>query len=345
MRYRSTSYTTKQLAETAKGRLLGETDTVISDLCSLDHAKAGSVTFIKSESAELVVKQLSLLPTPVVVLVPEKLTPTTIPSGISLILVPDSYGAFLNLVPLFYEEQLLKAKVHETAVIDPTAEVDSTASIGAYCVIGPRSKIGRDAVLLPHVRIYEDVTIQDNVRIYSGVSIRANTVIGARTIIHDNAVIGADGFGYTPDPAIGLRKVPQVGNVIIGSDVEIGAGTCIDRGAFGPTTIAQGAKIDNLVQIGHNTSIGEFSIVCGQAAIAGSCKIGKSVVVGGGVGIADHLEIVSGVRLGGRAGVTTSLLEPGDYLGFPAVKANDWRRMQVQMRRLIKGGRYAKSNG
>lgn len=345
MRYRSTSYTAKQLAEIAKGRLLGETDTVTSDLCALDYAKAGSVTFIKSNSAEQVTKQLALLPTPLVVLVPEKLTPPTIPFGISLILVPDSYGAFLNLIPLFYEESPLKARVHETALIDPTAEVDSTASIGAYCVIGPRSKIGQGSVLHPHVRIYEDVTILDSVRIYSGVSIRANTVIGARTIIHDNAVIGADGFGYTPDPAEGLRKVPQIGNVIIESDVEIGAGTCIDRGAFGPTIIAKGAKIDNLVQIGHNTSIGEYSIVCGQAAIAGSCKIGRRVVVGGGVGIADHIEIVSGVRLGGRAGVTTSLLEPGDYLGFPAVKANAWRRMQVQMRRLIKGSRSSKSNG
>jgi UDP-3-O-[3-hydroxymyristoyl] glucosamine N-acyltransferase len=344
MRYRSLSYTAKQLADIAKGRLLGATDTLTSDLCSLDYPKADSVTFIKSESAEHVIKQLSLLPTPVVVLVPEKLTPTHIPPGVTLILVPDAYDAFLNLVPLFYEEPALKAGIHETAIIDPTAEVDNTASIGAYCVVGPRSKIGKNVTLLAHVRIYEDVTIHEEVRIYSGTSIRANTVIGARTIIHDNVVIGADGFGYTPDPAVGLRKVLQVGNVVIGSDVEIGAGTCIDRGAFGPTTIGRGAKIDNLVQIGHNTSIGDFTIVCGQAAIAGSCKIGGRVIVGGGVGIADHLEIVSGVRLGGRAGVTTSLREPGDYLGFPAVRANDWRRMQVQLRRLIRGGRQTKTS-
>jgi UDP-3-O-[3-hydroxymyristoyl] glucosamine N-acyltransferase len=146
-------------------------------------------------------------------------------------------------------------------------------------------------------------------------------------------VIGADGFGYIPNPPRGLRKVPQVGSVKIGSDVEIGAHTCIDRGAFGSTTIGHGTKIDNLVQIGHNVSIGSHCLVCGQAAIGGSTKIRDGVVVGGAASIADHLELVSGVRLGGRSGVTTSLLEPGDYMGFPAVKATDWRRQQVLLRR------------
>jgi UDP-3-O-[3-hydroxymyristoyl] glucosamine N-acyltransferase len=342
MHYRSLTYTARELAERACCSLVGDGNIHISDLTSLDHPKAGAVTFIKTDSEDVVAKHLSTLRAPAAVILPKKVAPSSAPEGIAVLVAEDSFATFVGLVPLFYQEVSYPAGIHPTAVIDPSAHVDPSASIGAYCVVGARSSIGKNVSLLPHVRVYEDVTIHDGARLYSGVSIRSGTSIGARTVIHDNAVIGADGFGYLPDATCGLKKVPQVGHVEISSDVEIGANTCIDRGAYGPTRIGRGVKIDNLVQIGHNVTIGDFTVVCGHAAIGGSTKIGQGVVIGGCTGLADHLEIVSGVRVGGGSAVINSLLEPGDYIGYPAVKAAQWRRIQVKLRREISGGQKNK---
>jgi bifunctional UDP-N-acetylglucosamine pyrophosphorylase/glucosamine-1-phosphate N-acetyltransferase len=225
----------------------------------------------------------------------------------------------------------------DTTLVD--VRVGDGASVGAGCVIGARAIIGTNFTMHPHARIQEDVTIGDSVTLHGGVSIRHGTQIKDRVTIHDNSVIGADGFGYTPDPKVGLRKVPQLGIVEIESDVEIGANTCIDRGAFGPTVIGQGTKIDNLVQIGHNVTIGKFCIVCGNAAIGGSTKIGNKVVIGGKVGIADHMTVADGIRVGGGAAVITPLVEQGDYLGFPAIPASEWLRLQVTLRRSARTSR------
>ena len=331
-----TTHPLATLVERVGGTIAGNSSLTIVGLCPLDTPQENHITFIRTSSAETLARSIAKLAN-IAVLAPEALAKgITPPPSVALIAVKDSYAAFLDLIPFFFKENLPAAGIHATAVIDPSASVAEGASIGAYCVIGPRSSIGKGSVLYPHVRVYEDVTLGEGCKVFSGVSLRSGTKIGARVTIHDNAVIGADGFGYTPDPKVGLRKVPQVGIVEIASDVEIGAGTCIDRGAFGVTSIGRGTKIDNLVQIGHNTSVGSFTVICGQAAIAGSTKIGDQVVVGGSVGIADHLEICNGARIGGRAGVTTSLTEPGDYMGFPAMKASDWRRIQVSLRKMVK---------
>jgi UDP-3-O-[3-hydroxymyristoyl] glucosamine N-acyltransferase len=179
------------------------------------------------------------------------------------------------------------------------------------------------------------------VTLHSGVSLREGTVLGSHVTVHNNTVIGGDGFGYVPDPSVGLRKVPHVGNVIIEDQVEIGANTSIDRGALGSTKIGFGTKIDNQVQIGHNVTIGKFCIICGQTGIAGSVTIGDRCVFGGGSGAADHVSICSGVRLGGRTGATGNINEPGDYLGFPALAASQWKRAQAALRRLAKPSRAA----
>jgi len=174
-------------------------------------------------------------------------------------------------------------------------------------------------------------------RLYSGVAIREGSRIGTNVIIHNNSVIGSDGFGYLQDPKVGLRKVPQVGTVEVGDYVEIGANTTIDRGAVGSTIIGPHTKIDNQVQIGHNVVLGSHCVVCAKVGIAGSCKVGSGVVFGGGVGVADHVTIVSGVRLSGYSGVYSDILEPGDYMGVPAIKAGTYRRQQAIISRMTKG--------
>lgn len=340
MRNLKKSHPLAQLAEHISGTVVGDPTLVISGLCTLEAPLPHHITFIRSSSADAVSRQIGKIPATCAVVIPEQCAPTPqLPTGPSLVLVKESYPSFLNLIPLFFEETRSAPGIHISALVDPTATIGDGASIGAGCVIGARAIIGTNFTMHPHARIQEDVTIGDSVTLHGGVSIRHGTQIKDRVTIHDNSVIGADGFGYTPDPKVGLRKVPQLGIVEIESDVEIGANTCIDRGAFGPTVIGQGTKIDNLVQIGHNVTIGKFCIVCGNAAIGGSTKIGNKVVIGGKVGIADHMTVADGIRVGGGAAVITPLVEQGDYLGFPAIPASEWLRLQVTLRRSARTSR------
>ena len=338
MRNLNKTYPLSHLAEHLGGTIVGDEHLSISGLCTLESPLPDNFTFIRTESKDAALRALGKIPSTTAVIVPQEVAPeNAIVNGPSLILVKESYPAFLNLTPLFFAEERPPIGIHPTAYVDPTATIGEGASIGAHAYVGPRCSIGKNLIMRSHSRLYEDVSLGDDVTLYSGVSIRHGTNIKDRVTIHDNSVIGADGFGYTPDPKLGLRKVPQLGIVIIESDVEIGANTCIDRGAFGPTMIGRGVKVDNLVQIGHNTTIGNFTIVCGGCGIAGSTKIGDGVVLGGKVGVADHLTITSGVRVGGGSSVLTSLTEPGDYIGYPAIKASVWQRAQVSIRNLARG--------
>lgn len=254
--------------------------------------------------------------------------------GCTVLAVTDPHRAFVELIPWFYEEEHIERSIHSSAVIDPSAKLAANVSIGAHCVIGPGVTLGEGAILHARVTLYRDVSIGAGSELHSGVVVREGCVIGARCGIHNNSVIGADGFGYLLDPKRGIVKVPQVGVVQIADDVEIGAGSCIDRGAIGATVIGPHTKIDNHVQIGHNVKIGSHCILCAQVGIAGSVTLHDRVVLGGGTGVADHITVVSDVRTGGHSGITTDIDAPGDYLGMPAIPATAYRRQQVALRRL-----------
>jgi UDP-3-O-[3-hydroxymyristoyl] glucosamine N-acyltransferase len=263
-------------------------------------------------------------------LLPEDFRP---PQQVSILAVQEPYSAFLDTLPLFYEEPSSKPGISPSAHVDPTACIDPTASIGPLCVIGANVTIGARCVVHANVTLGDSCCIGESTVLHSGVVVGEYSVLGSHCTVHCNSVIGADGFGYIPDKKRGLRKVPQVGSVVIGNDVEIGANSCIDRGAIGTTVIGPGTKIDNLVQIGHNVKIGSFCIICGQVGIAGSTTIEDGVVLGGQVGVADHLVICKGVRIGGGSSVTEKILEPGDYIGYPLMKARDWQRRTVELHR------------
>jgi len=334
MQRTNTSYSVTELAKRVDGSVLGSGELSISGVCPFEVPRAGSLSFLRTKSLESLARQGVELPA-MAVLVPQELLLAGAPeTAAALIAVKDPYRSFLDLLPLFFAPSRPPSGIHPTAIIDPSASLGSHVSIGAYVLVGPGVSVGDRSVLHSHVRVHEGARIGSDVELFSGVVLRSGTLVGDRVIIHDNAVIGADGFGYIPDPSIGIRKVPQLGIVEIEDDVEIGANTCIDRGTIGSTKIGSGTKIDNLVQIGHNTVLGRGCLVCGQTGIAGSCTIGDGVILGGASGVADHCDIVSGVRLGGWCGVTSSITEPGDYLGFPAVKASEFRRQQVRLMRL-----------
>ena len=308
---------------------------MVSSLAPASAPQPGALTFVRSRSQSVALRTINTL-SKMAILIEESMAPAigareSLDS--TLLIVPNPQRAFIELLPLFFEAEHFSRAIHPTAQIDPSAKIGSGVSIGAYCCLGPDVSIGDGSVLHPHVTLYRNVTVGANTELHSGVTIREGCILGTGCTVHNNTIIGADGFGYIPDPSLGLLKVPQVGIVVIGDYVEIGAGSAIDRATVGATTIGGHTKLDNHVQIGHNVTIGSYCILCAQVGVAGSAVIGDRVVLGGGTGVADHIRIASGVRVGGHCGVTGDLEEPGDYLGMPAVKAGIYRRQQAALKR------------
>jgi UDP-3-O-[3-hydroxymyristoyl] glucosamine N-acyltransferase len=247
--------------------------------------------------------------------------------------VANARVAFAKAMALFFPERTFVAGVHPTAVVAPGSQIDSTAHIGPHCVIGDRVRIGVRTVLQGGNFIGDDSRLGDDVNLFPNVVVYPRAEIGRRVRIHANTVIGSDGFGYVQDGGL-HRKVPQIGNVVIGDDVEIGAGVTIDRGALGSTVIGKGTKIDNLVQIAHNVEIGEGCLLVSQAGIAGSTKLGNYVVLAGQVGIAGHLKIGNQVIVAARAGVMNDIPDGEKWLGTPAQPDKEMKRQFIALRHL-----------
>ncbi|VAX38785.1 UDP-3-O-[3-hydroxymyristoyl] glucosamine N-acyltransferase, partial [hydrothermal vent metagenome] len=313
------SITTQVLAQMLGGQLVGKPDLVLSDLGGIDEAGPGALTFIRSAdyahkwaqsnaSAALVTRGIDI--------------PGHDPDTRALLFVDNADQA---LVTLLAELSTMAAPppppagIHPTAVVDDSATIDPTASIGPLCVIGPKTKIGPDCVLLSGVTLSHGVTIGARCTLHPGVVIYHGCTIGDDCLLHAGVTIGADGFGFIPHPAgTGLVKVPHLSTVVLGNHVEIGAGSCIDRGKFTPTTIGDGVKMDNLVQIGHNTRVGPHAVLCGLVGIGGSCTIGAGAMLGGQAGTRDNVHIGKGAKVAGKAGVMKDI-PPGQVVfGMPA---------------------------
>jgi UDP-3-O-[3-hydroxymyristoyl] glucosamine N-acyltransferase len=318
--------TVRELAELVQGHLSGEGDALISDARSLTEAGAGHITFVEND------KQARHLPAcrAAAVVVPEDL-PT---NGRTVIRVADPLVAFIAIVerlrgkseppPLGIDP---RAAVHPSAVIGPGASIHPFASVGEGAVVGARCRLYPGAVVGRHCRLGDDVILYPHAVLYD------DCVLGNRVIVHAHAVLGADGFGYRQHGGRHV-KVPQLGRVEVDDDVEIGAGTTIDRGTFEATRVGQGTKIDNLVMIGHNCRIGPHNLIVSQVGIAGSCSTGSHVVLAGQVGIADHVHIGDGVILGARSGVGSDLAAGARYLGTPAVPEREQKRIIVSLAKL-----------
>ncbi|RBA28689.1 UDP-3-O-(3-hydroxymyristoyl)glucosamine N-acyltransferase [Flavobacterium tibetense] len=226
-------------------------------------------------------------------------------------------------------------EIHPTATIDASATIGKGTKIGANCYIGPNTTIGENSIIYPNVTILDECTIGNQTTIWSGTVIRERCHVGNNCIIHPNATIGADGFGFRPDPQKGLVKIPQIGNVIIGNNVEIGANTCVDRGKFSSTVLGDGCKIDNLVQIGHNSKLGMFCIMAGNSGLAGSVTLGNGVIIGGSASIKDHTTIGDGAIIGAGSGVTGDVEAGKTLLGYPAIDAKDALRQWAILKRMV----------
>ena len=258
--------------------------------------------------------------------------PPDVPSSKPAIRHPRPRQAFGRFLAMVDRPIPLEPGVSERAAVSPLAQIDDSARVGAFAVVEAGATVGPRAQVYPFAYVGEACAVGEGATILPHAVLVKNVTVGARTIVHPGAVLGADGFGYVWD---GVRqvKIPQVGGVEIGPDVEIGANSAIDRATAGKTRIGEGVKVDNLVQIGHNTRIGAHTVIASQTGIAGSTAIGERCVFAGQVGTSDHITIGDDVRIGGQAGVVKDLSEPGAYWGFPAKPALVEMRMQSLLRK------------
>jgi UDP-3-O-[3-hydroxymyristoyl] glucosamine N-acyltransferase len=254
--------------------------------------------------------------------------------NIYVLRVKDPYLAYTRALRIFHPDPGIEGFIHPSAVIDPSALVGEGSAIGAHVVVGPNVVIEAEVKIFPNVTIYEDVQIGRGSVIHSGVAIRERSVLGQRVVVHNNAVVGCDGFGYAKDEERHWLKIPQTGRVVIEDDVEIGAGTTIDRASVGESRIGRGSKLDNLVQVGHSCTVGEDSLLCSQVGLAGSSHIGSRVILAGQVGVAGHLTIGDDVVVTAKSATSHNVAEGKVISGIPAFDNRDWLKSTAAFRRL-----------
>lgn len=317
--------TVQQLATQLGGQVIGDEHAVLSGFAPADSARAGDLTFAENETYFAKAAQSAAS----AILVSGDFSA----AGKTLIRVANARVAFARVLSLFFPEPAFAPGIHPTAVVASSAKIDATAHVGPFCVVGDQATVGPRCVLEGGNHIGTDCTLGEDVRLFPRVVLYAGTRVGNRVRIHAGSVIGADGFGYVFDQGRHL-KVPQIGNVVIADDVEIGANTAIDRGALGSTVVGRGTKVDNLVQVGHNTVLGEHCILCGQVGIAGSTKVGNYTTLAGQVGLGGHITIGNKVTVGAQSGVMHDIPDGQMWLGAPAQPDRQAKRMMIAMQRL-----------
>ncbi|MFY8203611.1 MAG: UDP-3-O-(3-hydroxymyristoyl)glucosamine N-acyltransferase [Sediminibacterium sp.] len=324
-------FSAQQIAMMIQGQVEGDASVTVHNFGKIEEATAGQITFLANPKYEafLYTTAASIVIIGAQQQLKEKIKAT-------LIRVPDAYAAFATLLTKYQE---LKAQqlegIQTPSFIAPSAKIGTNHFIAAFAYINEGATLGDHVKIFPNVVIGENVKIGNHVTIHPGVVVYADCVIGNHVTIHSGSIIGSDGFGFAPKEDGSYQKVPQLGNVVIEDDVEIGANTTIDRATIGSTFIRKGVKLDNQIQIAHNVEIGSNSVIAAQTGVSGSTKIGKNVMAGGQVGISGHLAIADGIKIAGKTGVTKSFLTANMTLtGYPAAEQKQSLRSQVYVKNL-----------
>jgi UDP-3-O-[3-hydroxymyristoyl] glucosamine N-acyltransferase len=319
------SLTASQIAEKLQGEVVGDGSTVLTGLAPADGAKVGDLTFAEKDTYLAAAEGSHAS----AILVPKEFTS----SKKVLIRVSNPRVAMAKLLPLFFPPDQYTPGIHPSATIDPSAQIDPTCHIGPNCIIGARVKIGARGVLMGGNHIGRDCQIGEDVCLYPNVVIYPKSQLGKRVSIHAGSVIGSDGYGYVFDTSF-HRKMPQIGNIIIGDDVEIGANAALDRGALGSTVIGKGTKIDNLVHMAHNVTLGQHCLIMGQVGFAGSTRLGDYCVIASQSGIAGHLTLGNQATVGAKSGVMRDIPDKGTVLGYPALPDKQTKRQIIALQQL-----------
>lgn len=324
------NFSATQIAALINGRIEGDANTNVNSFGKIEEAQLGQLAFLANPKYEEY-----LYSTKASVIIINDNQELKQPVSATLIRVPDAYTAFATLLSKYQQmmQQQLSG-VQQPVYISSSASYGQNVFIGAFTYLGDKVKVGNNTKIYPNVFLGNNVTVGDNTIIHPGVKIYHDCVIGSHVIIHAGTVIGSDGFGFAPQADGSFQKVPQIGNVIVENNVEIGANTTIDRATMGSTIIKAGAKLDNLVQVAHNVEVGNSTVIAAQTGISGSTKIGKGVMIGGQAGIAGHLNVADGSKINAQAGLGKSLKAGSSVTGSPAYDYNKAIRSQAMARNL-----------
>lgn len=324
-------FTAEQIAGILEGTVIGDSNVEVSTLSKIEEGKKGSLTFLANPKYKSYIYSTAASITIVNNdFEPEEELATT------LIKVDDAYKAFTKLLEYYNQIKLNKSGIENPSFISESAKTGENLYIGAFSYVGDNVKIGNNVKIFPNSYIGDNVVIGNNSIVFSGGKIYSECIIGNNCVINSGAIIGADGFGFTPDENGVYSKVPQIGNVVIEDDVDIGAATTIDRATLGSTIIRKGVKLDNQIQIAHNVEIGKNTVIAAQTGIAGSTKIGENCQIGGQVGVAGHLTIGNGVRVQAQSGVGRNIKDNEVLQGSPSFGYSDWNKSYVYFKNLPK---------
>ena len=316
-------FSAQQIADYLSGTVEGNPQVKVCRFARIEESQAGALTFLANPKYEHYIYRTQAS----VVLVNNDFTPAeTVPA--TLVRVPNAYAALAVLMSAVEQSTPKKAGIAVSACIAASATVEEDSYVGEMAYIGDETIIGRRCRIYPHVCIGDRVTIGDDTVIYPHVTVYDDSVIGRKCILQAGVVIGSDGFGFAPDGST-YRKIPQLGNVVLEDDVEIGANTTIDRAVMGSTMIRRGVKLDNLIQIAHNVEVGEDTVMAAQTGIAGSTKVGAHCKLGGQAGLAGHLHIADHVQIGPQSGIMRNIPQTDTVMGSPAMPAKDYFRSSV----------------
>jgi UDP-3-O-[3-hydroxymyristoyl] glucosamine N-acyltransferase len=324
-------FTAEQIAGILEGEIVGNPNVEVSRLSKIEEGTEGSLTFLSNPKYTNYIYATKAS----ITIVNDTFVPES-PIETTLIKVADAYKAFSKLLEFYNQVKLNKSGIESPSFISSSATYGENLYLGSFAYVGDNVTIGDNVKIYPGSYIGDNVNIGNNVIIFAGAKIYSETIIGNNCTVHSGAVIGADGFGYAPNEDGTYNKIPQIGNVIIEDNVDIGASSTIDRATLGSTIIRSGAKIDNQVQIAHNVEIGRNTVIAAQSGIAGSTKIGENCMLGGQVGIIGHLIIGNNVRIQAQSGVIRNIKEGETIQGTPALGYKDFNKSYVHFRNLSK---------
>lgn len=314
-KFMTMEFTAKIIADFLKGTIEGNPEEIVTDVAPIEDGKSGTLAFLANPkyAHHIYTTKASIVLVSKDFKAEKEILPT-------LVRVDDAYKAFASLLDLYQSSIPQKIGIDKNSSISETATLGEDCYVGDFAFIGDNVTIGNNVKIYPQVYVGDNVTIGEDTVLYPGVKIYLNCVIGANCIIHSSTVIGSDGFGFAPTEDGSFKKIPQIGNVVLEDYVEIGSNTSIDRATMGSTTIKQGVKLDNLIQVAHNVEIGESTVMASQVGISGSTKIGKHCWFGGQVGLAGHINIADNVKIAAQSGIAKTVKTPGTTLfGSPAI--------------------------
>jgi UDP-3-O-[3-hydroxymyristoyl] glucosamine N-acyltransferase len=324
-------FTAEQIAGILDGEVLGNPNAEVYKLSKIEEGTNGSLTFLSNSKY-----QNYIYTTKATITIVNNSFEAEQPITTTLIKVEDAYQAFSKILEYYNKVKLMKSGIEQPSVLSENVIYGTDLYLGSFCYVGKNVTIGNNVKIYPNTFIGDNVTIGDNCVFFAGVRIYSETEIGNNCVIHSGTIIGSDGFGFAPHDDGTYSKIPQIGNVILEDDVEVGSCTTIDRATMGSTIIRKGVKLDNQIQIAHNVEIGENTVIAAQTGVAGSTKIGKNCMIGGQVGVAGHITIGDNVRIQAQSGIGKSLKDDEVVQGSPAFNYGDFSKSYVHFRNLPK---------